>query len=72
MILRTHDRNLALLVGRALDAQNFLHDVNYEHRLRDSPDELYRFRDEIGIPMGLEGNDGDHKRDMDGESIYHH
>ncbi|CDH50305.1 rho guanyl nucleotide exchange factor [Lichtheimia corymbifera JMRC:FSU:9682] len=69
LILRTHDRNLALLVGRALDAQNFLHDVNYEHRLRDSPDELYRFREEIGIPMGLEGNDGDHKRDMDDYNV---
>ncbi|KAI7886615.1 hypothetical protein K492DRAFT_203143 [Lichtheimia hyalospora FSU 10163] len=69
LILRTHDRNLALLVGRALDAQNFLHDVNYEHRLRDSPDELYRFREEIGIPMGLEGNEGDHKRDMDDYNV---
>ncbi|KAI9323223.1 CNH domain-containing protein [Dichotomocladium elegans] len=52
-ILKTNDRNLALLVGRALDAQNFLHDVNYEHRLRDSTDELYCFRNEIGIPLGI-------------------
>ncbi|KAI8150179.1 CNH domain-containing protein [Fennellomyces sp. T-0311] len=40
----TKDRNLALLLGRALDAQKFFHDVNYEHRLRDSSNELYQFR----------------------------
>lgn len=32
-------------MGRALDAQKFFHDVNYEHRLRDSSQELYQFRD---------------------------
>lgn len=43
-IIRTSDRNLALLVGRALDAQKFFHDVTYDHRLRDSTAELYQFR----------------------------
>ncbi|KAI9491084.1 CNH domain-containing protein [Zychaea mexicana] len=53
LILRTHDRNLALLVGRALDAQNFFHDVNYEHRLRDSAEELYQFRESLESTIGL-------------------
>jgi len=44
-IIRTTDRNLALLLGRALDAQKYFHDVTYEHRLRDSTYEMYQFRD---------------------------
>ncbi|KAI5791827.1 CNH domain-containing protein [Geopyxis carbonaria] len=44
-IIKTSDRNLALLLGRALDAQKFFHDVTYEHRLRDSPAEVYQFKD---------------------------
>ncbi|KAL2144504.1 hypothetical protein VTI28DRAFT_9009 [Corynascus sepedonium] len=44
-IIRTTDRNLALLLGRALDAQKFFHDVTYEHRLRDSTYEMYQFRE---------------------------
>ncbi|KAI8638438.1 CNH domain-containing protein [Parasitella parasitica] len=43
-IIKTNDRNLALLIGRSLDSQKFFHDVNYEHRLRDSSQELYQFR----------------------------
>jgi hypothetical protein len=43
-IVRTADRNLALLLGRSLDAQKFFHDVAYAHRLRDSPTEIYQFR----------------------------
>nr|AFO85415.1 Rho guanyl nucleotide exchange factor [Claviceps paspali] len=46
-IIRTTDRNLALLLGRALDAQKFFHDVTYEHRLRDSQAEMYQFRDSL-------------------------
>ena len=46
-IIKTTDRNLALLLGRALDAQKFFHDVTYEHRLRDSPVELYQFRETV-------------------------
>ncbi|KAI5292212.1 RHO1 GDP-GTP exchange protein 2, partial [Ascosphaera pollenicola] len=41
------DRNLALLLGRALDAQKFFHDVTYEHRLRDSTYEMYQFRETL-------------------------
>ncbi|ORX87634.1 CNH-domain-containing protein [Basidiobolus meristosporus CBS 931.73] len=46
-ILQTKDRSLALHVGRALDSQKLFHDVTYEHRLRDSPNELYMFRELI-------------------------
>ncbi|KAI1803724.1 CNH-domain-containing protein [Daldinia bambusicola] len=46
-IIRTTDRNLALLLGRALDAQKFFHDVTYEHRLRDSSSEMYQFRESL-------------------------
>ena len=46
-IIRTTDRNLALLLGRALDAQKLFHDVTYEHRLRDSPTEIYQFRETV-------------------------
>lgn len=46
LIIKTTDRNLALLLGRALDAQRFFHDVTYEHRLRDSTNELYVFRNQ--------------------------
>lgn len=46
-IIKTTDRNLALLLGRALDAQKFFHDVTYDHRLRDSPNEMYQFRESI-------------------------
>ncbi|CAD1779332.1 similar to Saccharomyces cerevisiae YGR070W ROM1 GDP/GTP exchange protein (GEP) for Rho1p [Maudiozyma barnettii] len=44
-MIRTNDRNLALLLGRSLDAQKLFHDVVYEHRLRDSPFEIYEFTD---------------------------
>ena len=47
-IIKTTDRNLALLLGRALDAQKFFHDVTYDHRLRDAPMELYQFKDTMG------------------------
>ena len=46
-IIKTTDRNLALLLGRALDAQKFFHDVTYEHRLRDSATELYQFKEAV-------------------------
>ena len=44
-VMQTTDRNLALLLGRSLDAQKFFHDVTYDHRLRDSYNELYQFRE---------------------------
>ena len=46
-IIKTTDRNLALLLGRALDAQKFFHDVTYEHRLRDSSVDIYQFREAL-------------------------
>ncbi len=46
-IIKTTDRNLALLLGRALDAQKFFHDVTYDHRLRDSASEIFQFRESL-------------------------
>ncbi|KAI0315023.1 CNH domain-containing protein [Amylostereum chailletii] len=46
-IIKTTDRNLALLLGRALDAQKYFHAVTYDHRLRDSAADVYQFR---GVP----------------------
>jgi hypothetical protein len=43
-ILNTSDRNLALLVGRALESQGLFHHVNYDYRLRDLDNELYQFQ----------------------------
>ncbi|KAL7319293.1 RHO1 GDP-GTP exchange protein 2, variant 3 [Mucor circinelloides] len=43
-ILCTSDRNLALLVGRALESQGLFHHVNYDYRLRDTESELYQFQ----------------------------
>lgn len=34
------------MIGRSLDSQKFFHDVNYEHRLRDSSQELYQFKED--------------------------
>jgi hypothetical protein len=50
-IIKTADRNLALLLGRALDAQKFFHDVTYDHRLRDNANELYQFRTILPSPF---------------------
>lgn len=49
-IIKTPDRNLALLLGRALDAQKFFHDVTYDHRLRDSANEVYQFKERLTAP----------------------
>ena len=46
-IIKTTDRNLALLLGRSLDAQKFFHDVTYAHRLRDSHSEIYQFKEAV-------------------------
>jgi hypothetical protein len=46
-IIKTTDRNLALLLGRSLDAQKFFHDVTYQHRLRDMKHEIYQFRETL-------------------------
>lgn len=44
---RTVDRNLGIILGRALDSQKFFHDVTYEHRIRDNVYEIYKFNDAI-------------------------
>ena len=63
-IISTKDRNLALLMCRALDAQKLFHDVTYNHRSRDSSNEVYAFSrvfsdaqfyaDEIGTSLQRE------------------
>lgn len=45
-ILKTNDRNIAIILGRALDAQAFFHDVTWTHRLRDSVHEFYKFEEQ--------------------------
>lgn len=50
-IIKTPDRNLALLLGRALDAQKMFHDVTYDHRLRDNPHEVYQFKERLSAPF---------------------
>ncbi|KAH9000096.1 CNH-domain-containing protein [Lactarius akahatsu] len=50
-IIKTTDRNLALLLGRALDAQKYFHAVTYDHRLRDSSSDVYQFRTRVGSPF---------------------
>ncbi|KAI9491138.1 hypothetical protein BDB00DRAFT_834665 [Zychaea mexicana] len=39
-------RDVALRLGRALGAQRFFHDVNYENRLIDTDSEIYQFYDD--------------------------
>jgi hypothetical protein len=59
LIIRTSDRNLALLLGRALGNQNFFHDVTYNHFLRDNPNELYQFSNaiaDLSIPAAVNEN----------------
>lgn len=76
-IIKTTDRNLALLLGRALDAQKFFHDVTYDHRLRDSAAELYQFRTklnpfvsgELPTNFGEREDDGDMKAER--PSLHH-
>lgn len=54
-ILQTRDRNLALLLGRALDAQKFFHDVTYDNRLRDSQNEVYQFNEDETTKVPVNG-----------------
>jgi RHO1 GDP-GTP exchange protein 1/2 len=65
-IIKTTDRNLALLLGRALDAQKFFHDVTYDHRLRDSAAELYQFRTKLSpfVSGELQTNFGEDDGDL--------
>lgn len=67
-IIKTTDRNLALLLGRALDAQKFFHAVTYDHRLRDSVNDLYQFRSKMPSPF-TSGELGDHEVESIRESL---
>lgn len=68
-IIKTTDRNLALLLGRALDAQKFFHDVTYDHRLRDSAGELYQFRTQLPSPfVSGELQTGEQKAKQNGDA----
>jgi RHO1 GDP-GTP exchange protein 1/2 len=71
-IIKTTDRNLALLLGRALDAQKFFHDVTYDHRLRDSANELYQFRTKLPSPFvsgEFQNGDGNNKHDKNMKNL---
>ena len=57
-----------MLLGRALDAQKLFHDVNYEHRLRDSVNELYQFKQHIN--MGQKGGDQEDEDEEDEKSEF--
>ena len=61
-IIKTTDRNLALLLGRALDAQKFFHAVTYDHRLRDSPADVYQFKTRVPSPFASGDIPGAHAR----------
>ncbi|KAG0193889.1 RHO1 GDP-GTP exchange protein 2 [Apophysomyces sp. BC1034] len=52
-LIKTTDRNIPVLLGRALDYQSFFHNVDYEHRLRDSEHEIYRFTEHAELPNGV-------------------
>jgi hypothetical protein len=42
-ITNSTDQSMALMLGQALDKQSFILDVTRNHRLRDSPTEIYQF-----------------------------
>ncbi|TFY82280.1 hypothetical protein EWM64_g1732 [Hericium alpestre] len=69
-IIKTTDRNLALLLGRALDAQKWFHAVTYDHRLRDSAGDLYQFKRGVVSPFVSAETvlAGDHGPREDGEA----
>ncbi|KAN0129875.1 CNH domain containing protein, partial [Lactarius tabidus] len=50
-IIKTTVRNLAFLLGPALDAQRYFHAVAYDHRLRDSQPDVYQLRTRVGSPF---------------------
>ena len=47
-IIKTKDRNLALLLGRALYAQEYFRAVTRVHQLHDSASDVYQFRTHAG------------------------
>lgn len=52
-VLGIADRITALNVGRALEAQRFFHDVNYENRLIDDITEVYQFNEVLFHHLNL-------------------
>ena len=46
-IIKTINRNLALLLGHMLDTQKFFYSVTYDHRFCDGSSELYQFRPKL-------------------------
>lgn len=51
-IIRTPDRNLAMLVARSLESQKFFHEVTYGgYRFKDDANELYRFKERLPSPF---------------------
>ncbi|CAG8553511.1 1494_t:CDS:10 [Dentiscutata erythropus] len=69
-IIKTTDRNLALLLGRALDFQKFFHDVTYEHRLRDSQNELYQLKKMPSILSSSDNYEDSEENDLPTGIIY--
>lgn len=52
-IIKTTDRNLMLLLGHALDAEKYFYAITYDHRLHNSPSDVYQFCMRIGSPFYL-------------------
>ncbi|KAJ9107545.1 hypothetical protein QFC21_001003 [Naganishia friedmannii] len=51
-IIRTPDRNLAMLVARSLESQKFFHEVTYGgYRFKGDATEIYRFRERLPSPF---------------------
>ncbi|KAJ3362024.1 guanine nucleotide exchange factor 10-like protein [Kappamyces sp. JEL0680] len=67
-LIKTKDRNISILLGRALDAQGFFHDVTWTHRLRDSSHEFYKFEEIDGMALAG-GNHGSLSSRLDRHQI---
>ncbi|KAJ9123210.1 hypothetical protein QFC22_001404 [Naganishia vaughanmartiniae] len=51
-IIRTPDRNLAMLVARSLESQKFFHEVTYGgYRFKGDVTEIYRFKERLPSPF---------------------
>lgn len=51
-IIRTPDRNLAMLVARSLESQRFFHEVTYGgYRFKGDVTEIYRFKERLPSPF---------------------
>ncbi|KAJ2317670.1 RHO1 GDP-GTP exchange protein 2, partial [Coemansia sp. RSA 2704] len=70
-VIRASDRNLAIVVGRALEQQKLFHDVDYEKRLRDDANELYAFDEDVvaALLRAQHSDDGGNAAEAGGSSI---